>query len=104
MEEERGGLPAHLTGLTAWCTWPRFAAIQPPTRHRLALEPLHGGLGRSAVRHVHETKPPRATGVTVRNDMDRVHRAIRLEELVEFMLRRTERQMADKDIHARILW
>ena len=51
------------------------------------------------------TKPsPGATGVTVRNDVDLVHRTIGLEELAQVMIRRTKRKVTDKDIHAKILY
>ena len=62
------------------------------------MEPLHGGLGRSAVGHLDEAKPPGLAGVPVGNDIDRVHRTIRREELAQVMIRRAEGKIADKDI------
>jgi hypothetical protein len=67
------------------------------------LEPLNGGLGSSAVGHLDEAKPTGLAGVTVGNDIDRVHITIRLEELAQVMISRAEGKIAYKDIHACVL-
>src|SRR4029450_8834174 len=70
----------------------------------MALEPLNGRFGRSAVGHLHKAKAPGATGVTVSNNIDLVHRTIRLEELAKGMIRGTKSKIAYKDIHAKVLF
>jgi len=99
-----GGLPARLTGLTAWFPRLRFVDVQRPSSQDLALEPLNGGLGRTGVSHLHETKPPGLAGVPVGNNINRGHNPIRLKELADVLIRRVERKIAYKNIHARILW
>jgi hypothetical protein len=42
-------------------------------------------------------------GVTIGNDIDRVHSTIRLEDLAEVMIRGVKGEIADKNIHASIL-
>src|SRR5215217_1146677 len=96
----RGGLPARLTGLTARFTRLRFVNVEGTPPKRLALEPLNGGLGRTGVRHLHETKPTGLAGVTVGNDIDRVHNTIRLKELADVLISRVERKIAHKNIQA----
>src|SRR5712691_4460851 len=98
--ERRGGLPARLT---ARFTRLRFVDVEGTPPKRRALEPLNGGLCRTGVRHLHETKPTGLAGVAVGNDIDRVHNTIRLEELADVLIRRAERKIANKNIHARVL-
>jgi hypothetical protein len=43
-------------------------------------------------------------GVPVGNNINRVHNSIRLEELADVLIRCVERKIADKNIHACILW
>ena len=100
----RCDLPARLTGLTA-----RFARLGlihregPPLNFR-ALECGHRRSGGGAIGHLDKAKAFGAAGLAVHNDPDLVYGAIRLEELAEVMIRRTEGKIADKDIHAGILW
>jgi hypothetical protein len=54
-------------------------------------------------RALDKTKAFGATGIAICNYPDLVYRAIRLEELAEVMISRTEGKIADKDIHAGIL-
>jgi hypothetical protein len=70
----------------------------------MALEPLNGRFGCSAVGHLHKAKAPRATGVTVSNDIDLIHHTIRLEELAKVMISGTKSKVAYKDIHATVLF
>jgi hypothetical protein len=65
------------------------------------MEALDGGLRRAIVRHFHKAKAFGAAGVTVGNEIDLVHSAIRLEELAEVMVGGGKRKIADKDIHGR---
>jgi hypothetical protein len=67
------------------------------------VEPLQGGFGRLAVRHFHEAKATGLASIFIGNDIDRVHNTIRLEELAEVMISRTEGKIAYIDIHASIL-
>jgi hypothetical protein len=67
----------------------------------MALEPLNGRFGRSAVGHLYKAKAPGATGFTVSNNVDLVHRTIRLEELAQVMISGTKSKVPYKDIHAR---
>jgi predicted regulator of Ras-like GTPase activity (Roadblock/LC7/MglB family) len=70
----------------------------------MALEPLNGRFGCSAVGHLHKAKAPGATGVAVSNDIDRVHHTIRLEELAKVMISGTKSKVTYKDIHAKVLF
>src|SRR5215467_9068505 len=70
----------------------------------MALEPLNGRFGCGAVGHLHKAKAPRATGVTVSNDIDLVHHTIRLEELAQVMISGNKSKVPYKDIHAKILF
>jgi hypothetical protein len=70
----------------------------------MALEPLNGRFGGSAIGHLHKAKAPGATGVTVSNDIDLVHHTIRLEELAKVMISGTKSQVPYKDIHAKVLF
>ena len=100
----RCDLPARLTGLTA-----RFARLglihrEGPPLNFLALECGHRRSGGGAIGHLDKAKAFGAAGLAVHNDPDLVYGAIRLEELAEVMIRRTEGKIADKDIHTGILW
>jgi predicted regulator of Ras-like GTPase activity (Roadblock/LC7/MglB family) len=70
----------------------------------MALEPLNGLFGCSAVGHLHKAKAPGATGVTVSNNIDLIHHTIRLEELAKVMISGTKSKVTYKDIHAEILF
>ena len=70
----------------------------------MALEPLNSRFGCSAVGHLHKAKASGATGVTVGNNIDLVHRTIRFEELAKVMIGGTKSQVAYKDIHAKVLF
>jgi hypothetical protein len=70
----------------------------------MALEPLNGRFGCSAVGHLHKAKAPGATGFTVSNDIDLGHHTIRLEELAKVMISGTKSNVTYKDIHAQILF
>jgi hypothetical protein len=70
----------------------------------MTLEPLNRRFGCSAVGHLHKAKASGATGVTVGNDIDLVHRTIRLEELAKVMISGTKSKVAYKDIHAKVLF
>ena len=52
------------------------------------MEPLNGGLCRTAIRHFDEAKTFGAAGLTVGNETHLVHSTVRLEELAEVMLQR----------------
>jgi hypothetical protein len=54
---------------------------------------------RGAVWHLDKAKTPRAAGVAVGHNPDRVDRPIRLEELAEVLLRGGKSQVAHKNIH-----
>jgi hypothetical protein len=102
--EGRGGLPARLTGFTA-----RFARLglihrEAPPINLVALERGNRRSGRGGIGHLDKAKAFGATGIAVRNHPDLIYRAIRLEELAKVMISRTEGKIADKDIHAGILW
>src|SRR5262249_37632751 len=56
-------------------------------------------LCRAAVWHLDEAKTPRAAGVAVGHNPDRVDRPIRLEELAEVLLRGGKSQGAHKNLH-----
>jgi hypothetical protein len=60
--------------------------------------------GGGTIGHLDKAKAFGATGIAVRNNPALVHHAIGLEELAEAMISRTEGKIADKDIHASILW
>src|SRR5262247_4636616 len=70
----------------------------------MALEPLNGRFGCSAVGHLHKAKAPGATGVTVSNNIDLVHRTIGLEELAKVMISGTKSKVTYKNIHAKVLF
>jgi hypothetical protein len=70
----------------------------------MALEPLNGRFGGSAVRHLYKAEAPGTAGVTVSNNIDLVHRTIRLEELAQVMISDTKSKVAYKDIHAKVLF
>jgi hypothetical protein len=70
----------------------------------MALEPLNGRFGCSAVGHLHKAKAPGATGVTVSNNIDLVHHTIRLEELAKVMISGTKSKVTYKNIHAKVLF
>ena len=42
--------------------------------------------------------------ITISNDTDRVHSTIRLEELADVLLCGSKRKIANKNVHASILW
>jgi hypothetical protein len=68
------------------------------------MEALNRGLRRTAVGHFDEAKPFGAAGVTVSNETHFVHGTIRLEELAKVVISGSIRKIADKDIHAVVLW
>jgi hypothetical protein len=68
------------------------------------LDALNGGLGSGAVGHLDEAEATALPRVTIRNDTDFVHRTIRFEELAEVVSRSSERNIADINIHASVLW
>ena len=63
-----------------------------------AVEGVNGAFRRMAVRHLDEAKAPRAAGLTVGHDPDRVDAAIGLEELAEVLLRGGKGEVAHKNI------
>jgi hypothetical protein len=81
-----------------------FIDGESPAFELFAVEPLHGGCGRRTVGHLDKPKAFGAPGVPVGNHIDLVHHSIRLEELAEVMIRCTKRQVAYKNIHAKILY
>ena len=98
-----GGLPAGLTGISARLTRLGLIDRESATLNVPALELGNGRSGGGAIGHLDKAKTFGATGIAVHNHPDLVHRAIRLEELAEFMIRCTEGKIADKDIDAGIL-
>ena len=98
------GLPAGPAGLTARFTRLGFIHRERTAFEFFAVEPLNGGFGGCTIGHLDKPKAFGAPGVSVGNDIDLVHNSIRLEELAEVMISRTEGKIADKDIHAGILW
>ena len=96
-------LPARPAGLTARFTRLGLIHREGPPLNRVALELGNRRSGGGAIGHLDKAKAFGATGIAVRNNPDLVHRAIRLEELAEVMISRTEGKIADKDIHAGIL-
>src|SRR5262245_65970294 len=84
-------LPASLTGLTARFTRLGFVDVEGTPPQCLALEPLNGGLCRTGVRHLHEAQPTGLAGVSVGNDIARVHGRIRLVEVAGFITSRAKR-------------
>src|SRR5216683_1137090 len=97
-------LPAWLTGLTARFTRLGLIHREGPPLNLVALELGHRRSGGGAIGHLDKAKTFGATRIAVRNNPDLVHRTIRLEELAEVMISRTEGKITDKDIHAGILW
>jgi len=97
------GLPARLTRLTARFAGLRFVDRDGTAAKLFALEPLNSGSGCLAVRHLNEAKPTRAASIAVGNEINLVHNSILLKELAEVMVRRTIRQIANKDVHGRFL-
>ena len=99
METAPQYLPTGPAGLAA-----RFAGLRLIDREGTAsklmtLEPMNGRFGRLALGHLDEPKAFGTTRIAVGNDIDLVHRAIRLKELAEIVLSGAIRQIANKDIH-----
>ena len=67
------------------------------------MEACNGRSGRTALRHVHESKASRVAGLAVGNHIDRVHSAIQLEELSEVRIGRGARKVANKNVHTKVL-
>src|SRR5215217_988980 len=99
-----GSLPARPAGFTAWFARLCLIHREGSPLNLLALELGNRRSGGAAIGHLDKAKAFGATGITVRNHPDLVHRAIRLEELAEIMISCTEGKIADKDIHAGTLW
>ncbi len=76
------------TRLMARFTGLGFIDREGPAYELSAIESLNSGFGRLALGHFDEPKAFGAPRVTVRHDIDLVHRTIGLEELVQLMLRR----------------
>jgi hypothetical protein len=89
-------LPAWLAWLPAGFSRPRFVDRESAAGEGRAVEGVNGRLRRVTVRHLDEAKAPRAAGLAVGHDPDRVDAAIGLEELVEVLLRGGKRQVAHK--------
>src|SRR5262249_36638641 len=96
-------LPAGAAELPTRFTRLGFIDREGPACDLFAVEPLDGRFGRRAVGHLDKSKAVGAARVTVGNDIDLVHRTIRLKELAKVMIRRTIRKVPNKDIHATIL-
>src|SRR6266571_4238279 len=96
-----GDLPAGPAGFPTWFTRLGLIDREGPAVELCAVEPLDGRFGRLALGHLHKAKAFGAPGVTVGNDIDLVHSAIRLKELAKGMIRGTKRKVSDKDIHAK---
>src|SRR5262249_53249869 len=92
------GRPARLTRFTARFTGLRFVDREGTATKLFALEPLNGGSSRLTVRHLNEAKPTRATRIAVGYEINLVHNSILLKELAEVMVRRTVRQIANKNV------
>ena len=92
-------LPAGPAGLTARFAGLRFVDREGTARKLFALEPLNGRFGRLGLGHLDEPKAFGTARVAVGNDIDLVHRAIRLKKLAEILLSGGIRQIANKDIH-----
>src|SRR5213594_3301013 len=58
---------------------------------------------RTALRHLHEPKAARVARLRVGHHLNRVHSTIQLEELAEVLIRCGARQVADKNVHTRVL-
>jgi hypothetical protein len=83
-------------GLTARFTGLRFIDREGTICQVFALQLLHGGLGRAAVRHFYKAKSPRTASVAVGNQINRVHSAIRFKKLAKVLFRRGEGKIAYK--------
>jgi hypothetical protein len=98
------GLPAGAAELPTRFTRLGFVDREGTAFELFAVEPLDGGFGRLALRHLDKPKAFGAARVTVGNYIDLIHGTILLKELAKVMIRRTKRKVAYKDIHAKILY
>lgn len=67
------------------------------------MESCNGRSGRTAIRHVHESKAARVACLGVGHHSNRVHSAIQLEELSEVLISRGTRKVANKNVHTKVL-
>src|SRR4030095_6537862 len=67
------------------------------------MESCNGLSGRTALRHVHESKTARVACLAVGHHIDRVYGAIRREELVEVLNGHDARKIANKNVHTKVL-
>ena len=67
------------------------------------MESCNGRSGRTALRHVHESKAARVAYLAVGYHIDRVYGTIRLEELVEVLKGYDARKIANKNVHTKVL-
>ena len=79
---------ATLTGLG-------FVHLERTALKVLAIERLHGAR-RIRVRHFDESEPARTPGITVSDERQRFHSAMRSEQRTNRIFGRGERQIADK--------
>ena len=73
------------------------------SRQLFAVGTLHGGFGGGTVRHLDKAEATGLARVTIRNDINLVHRTIRFEELAKVLSRGIERNIADINVHAKFL-
>ena len=72
-----------------------FVHLERTALKVLAIERLHGAR-RIRVRHFDESEPARAPGITVSDERQRFHSAMRSEQRTNRIFGRGERQIADK--------
>jgi hypothetical protein len=96
--------PAAATARTAAAPvrfWAGFVHRQGTAAGVLAIQGADGSLSLVVIRHFHESKPARTTGVAVSYYRDASYCTKRLKQLTELCFRRTEREITHEDfLHA----
>jgi len=103
----RRGAVRCLPAGSAWLTVSRppvgFVDREGAASEVRPVESCNSRSGCTALRHVHKPKAARVACLAVGHHIDRVYSTIRLEELTEVLIGRGARQVANKNVHTKVL-
>lgn len=90
---------AEVLARRAFLAFPRFIDPEGTSSEIGAIESADGVLGLLRIGHAYEGKAPRAAGLAIVNNLDLIYSSVGGEYLGELLVRRFEREVADKDVH-----
>lgn len=85
------------TEATALRTRTSLVHVQRATAHGAAVDGGDGGFRLVVIVHFHESEAARTAGIAIGHDADAPNTAVRFKQRAQFVFRRAERQIADKN-------